>query len=158
MTEEDPNLREVSEHEFVVEHTIHSTPERIFEAYTEPDLIAEWWAHPGQTLRVDEMDVRPGGTWRFTHVLGEGEEMVMHGEYREVDPVTRLSYTYNMGEGTDEEILAIVDLEAVEAGTHITLTFHCATQEQRDDMLSSGAAQGAKAAWERLEDVLGRGA
>ena len=154
MTEETPDVHEVSEREFVVEHTIESTPERIFEAYTEPDLIAQWWAHPGQTLRVDEMDVRPGGEWRFTRLLGDGEEMVRHGEYREVDPVTRLSYTVNMGEGTDEEILTIVDLEAVEAGTHVTLTNRCASREQRDDMLSYGAEAGAKAALESLAAVL----
>lgn len=159
MTEETPDVYEVSETEFVVEHTVESPPERVFEAYTEPDLVAQWWAHPGQSLRVDEMDVRPGGEWRFTHLLEEGEEMVMHGEYREVDPGSRLSYTYNVGEGTDEELLAIVDLEAVEDGTtHLTLTFRCASQAQRDDMLSSGAAQGAKAALVRLDDVLGTGA
>jgi uncharacterized protein YndB with AHSA1/START domain len=156
MTEERPDLYEVSEHEFVVEHTIQSTPERIFEAYTEPDLVAQWWALPGQSLQVDEMDVRPGGEWRFTQVLGGDEVMVMHGEYRELDPVTRLSYTFNMGEGTEEEMLSIVDLEAVEAGTDITLTFRCASREQLDDMLSSGAAQGAKAAMERLDDFMGR--
>lgn len=150
MTEETPDLYENSEHEFVVEHTIQSTPERIFEAYTEPDLIAQWWANPGQSMRVDEMDVRPGGEWRFTHVLDEGEEMVMHGEYREVDPVTRLSYTYNMGEGTDEEILTIVDLEAVEAGTHVMLTNRCGSREQLDEKLSYGAEAGAKAALESL--------
>ena len=155
MTEETPDLYEVSEHEFVVEHTIQSTPERIFEAYTEPDFIAQWWANPGQSLRVDEMDVRPGGEWRFTHLHDGDEAMVMHGEYREVDPVTRLCYTFNMGEGTDEEILTIVELEAVEAGTDVTLTFRFASSEQRD-MLSSGAAQGAKAALKRLDDVLGR--
>lgn len=156
MTEEHPNLYEVSEREFVVEHTIQSTRERIFEAYTEPDLIVQWWANPGQSVRVEEMAVRPGGEWRFTQILGGGEEMVMHGEYREVDPVTRLSYTFNVGEGTEEEILTIVDLEAVEAGTQVLLTFRCASEEQRDDLLSSGAAQGAKASLERLEDALGR--
>ncbi len=61
-----------------------------------------------------------------------------------------------MGEGTDEEMLTIVDLEAVEAGTDITLTFRCASREQRDDMLSSGAAHGARAAMERLDDFVGR--
>lgn len=156
MTEDTPAVYEISEYEFAIEHTVQSPPEEVFEAYTEPDLIAQWWAHPGQSLRVDEMDVRPGGEWRFTHLLDGGEGMVMHGEYREVDPGSRLSYTYNMGEGTDEEILATVDLEAVEAGTHLTLTFKCASKEQRDDMLSSGAAQGAKAAWKRLDDLLAR--
>lgn len=154
MTEETPNLREVSEREFVVEHTIQSTPERVFEAYTEPDLIAQWWAHPGQTVRVDEMDVRPGGEWRFTRLLGDGEAMVMHGEYGEVAPVTRLSYTFNMGQGTDEEILTIINLETVEAGTHVTLTNRCGSREQRDDLLSQGAEAGAKAALESLAAVL----
>jgi uncharacterized protein YndB with AHSA1/START domain len=156
MTKETPSLREVSELEFVVEHTIRSTPERIFEAYTNPDLIAQWWAQPGQTLRVDEMEVRPGGNWRFAHILGEGKEMVMHGEYREVDPVTRLSYTFNQGQGNENEILAIVELEPVEVGTHITLTSRCTSREQRDAMVSYGAEKGAKAAWGRLAALLRR--
>lgn len=156
MTNVTPNLRAVSEREFVVEHTIRSTPERIFEAYTKPGLIAKWWAQPGQTLRIDEMDVRPGGKWRFAIILGEGNEMVMHGEYREVVPGTRLSYTFNLGEGRDREILAIVDLKAVAGGTHLTLTNRCASREQRDEMLSYGAEAGAKAALESLAALLRR--
>lgn len=154
MTDDNPTVREVSEREFVVERTIESTPAKIFEAYTDPELIAQWWAHPGQTMRVDVMDVRPGGEWRFTHVSDDGDEMVMHGEYRDVDPVTHLSYTYNNGEGTAEEILAIVDLEALEDGTQLTLTNRCESVEQRDEMLSYGAAQGTKASWERLAELL----
>jgi len=156
MTKEPPSLREVSELEFVVEHTIQAPPKRIFEAYTKRDLVAQWWAQPGQTLRVDEMDVRPGGKWRFTHILNEGEEMAMHGEYREIVPVTRLSYTFNWGEGNDSEILAIVDLKAIDDGTRITLTNRCTSREQRDAIVKYGAERGAKAAWERLADLLQR--
>jgi hypothetical protein len=70
--------------------------------------------------------------------------------------VTRLSYTFNQGAGKDNEILAIVDLKAVEAGTHITLTNRCTSREQRDAMVSYGAEKGAKAAWGRLAALLRR--
>ena len=80
----------------------------------------------------------------------------MHGEYREVDPVTHLSYTFNQGEGNDSEILAIVDPKAVEAGTHLTLTDCRASREQRDAMVSYGAEAGAKVARESLAALLRR--
>ena len=39
--------------------------ERVFAVYTDPKLIPEWWGPRGTTAVVDEMDVRPGGRWRF---------------------------------------------------------------------------------------------
>jgi uncharacterized protein YndB with AHSA1/START domain len=70
-----------------------------------------------------------------------------------VDPATRLRYTFNQGEGTEAEILATVDLETVEEGTRITLTVRCASREQRE-FLAPYAAEGTRAAWDRLEKVL----
>lgn len=152
MTQEPPRLREVSKLEFVVEHVIRSTPERIFEAYTTPDLVAQWWSGGG--LRVDEMDVRPGGRWRFVRVGGDGPGTVMHGEYREVEPARRLSYTFNHGEGNANEVLGILDLERVEDGTRVTLTTRCASREQRDALMSFGAEAGARAALKGLAALL----
>lgn len=155
MTDPTPSVHEASELEFVVEHLIQSTPERIFQAYTTPELVEQWWSHPGNTMHVEEMDVRPGGRWRFVQVDGEGGEMVMHGEYREIDRFNLLSYTFNIGEGTDEAFLSILELEAVEAGTRLRLTGRCRSREQFDQ-LRHGAEAGAKAAWERLSRFLGR--
>ena len=156
MTTQAPNLHEVSDREFVVDHTIHAPPQRVFEAYTKRDQIVKWWAQPGKTMRIDEMEVRSGGKWRFVHVGADGQEMMMHGKYELVNPVTRLSYTYNLGEGNDNEILATVDLRPVEGGTHLTLTNRAKTKAQLDMMLQYGARGGAKMALLALDAFLRR--
>ena len=59
MTKPTPHLQEISELEFRVNHMIKVPWERIFDAYTEPEQITQWWSRPGQKMRIDEMDVRP---------------------------------------------------------------------------------------------------
>ncbi len=50
-------------------HTERVFDERVFAAFTDPELIPEWRGPHGVTTVVDQMHVRPGGAWRF----------VMHG-------------------------------------------------------------------------------
>lgn len=74
--------------------------------------------------QVDEDPPQAGcstvGPGVFGQLIRAGQQpftysMLMHGEYREGDPVTRLGYTFNQGEANDNEILAIVDLKCLAA-------------------------------------------
>jgi uncharacterized protein YndB with AHSA1/START domain len=58
----------------------------VFSVWTDPQLIPEWW---GEGTVVEEMDVRPGGTYRFRTAYG-----VVEGEFREVDAPERLVQTF----------------------------------------------------------------
>ena len=49
----------------------------------DPALIPQWWGPRRLTTVVDQMDVRPGGLWRFLHRDAEGNEYAFHGEYRD---------------------------------------------------------------------------
>ena len=60
---------EASERELVITRTFNAPREVVFEAWTDPNHIGHWWGPKGFTLTVLEMDVRPGGVWRY----------VMHG-------------------------------------------------------------------------------
>ena len=59
----------------------------VFEALTKPEHIREWWGRLGDGYTVPECDVdlRPGGTWRFVNQTPKGERVVFYGEYREID-------------------------------------------------------------------------
>jgi uncharacterized protein YndB with AHSA1/START domain len=57
--------------------------DRVFATFTDPKLIPEWW---GPTTIVDQMDVRPGGSWRFVGHNADGSETAFRGTYREVTP------------------------------------------------------------------------
>lgn len=146
--------RVVSEREFVLEHTFRAPAAKVFAAYTDPKLIPMWWAPKGGSIRVDTMDVRPGGAWRFVQKMPNGYEVVFHGTYLEVKPVTRLVYTFATEGQPGSEIRATVELAEKDDLTHLVLTNLCSSKEARDGMLSYGAAAGAKASWDQLAKVL----
>lgn len=149
-----PTARVVSDREFVLEHTFRAPAARIWAAYTDPSLIPRWWAPRGGSIRIDALDVRPGGAWRFVQTLPHGGQQAVGGTYLEVKPVTRLVYTFS-ADGMPGEIRATVELAEKNGVTHLTLTNLCGSKEQRDGMLRYGAAAGAKAAWDALAEAIG---
>ena len=72
--------------EIRVERVFDAPRAHVFSVWTDPQLIPEWWG--GDTV-VEEMDVRPGGTYRFRTAAG-----VVEGEFREVEEPERLVQTF----------------------------------------------------------------
>jgi hypothetical protein len=51
--------------DYVSSVLLDATPEQVFEAWTDPALLAAWWGPEGVTRTFHEFDLRPGGRWRF---------------------------------------------------------------------------------------------
>jgi uncharacterized protein YndB with AHSA1/START domain len=156
MTEPPKKQNALSDREIVVERTIHARSDRIFGAYTDPQVLPKWWAPPGASLRVDRMDVRRGGTYRFIQRSPGGQELVFVGAYLEVVPPTRLVYTFEI-EGQGNPVTTTVELREEGASTRVTLTNLCASKEVKEAMLKYGAQAGARAALRQLAQVLEEG-
>src|SRR5256886_10762407 len=75
-----------NELEIRVERIFDAPRPHVFSVWTDPALIPEWW---GDETVVEEMDVRPGGTYRFRTPYG-----VIEGEFRVVDAPERLVRTF----------------------------------------------------------------
>lgn len=74
-----------------VRRVLDATREEIFEAFTVPEAIVEWWGPPGNTSRWAEIDLRPGGAFRIHMSNDDGSyEGSIAGTYLEVSPPTRL--------------------------------------------------------------------
>lgn len=143
------------ERELVLEHRFNATAAKVFAAYTDPKLIPKWWAQKGGPFRVDVMEVRPGGRWRFVQGQPGGQEVAFSGQYLEVRPVSRLVYTFQVEGQPGSELTAAVDLHESAGVTRLKLTSTFPSKEVRDAMASYGAAAGARASWERLAEALG---
>ena len=121
--------------------------ERVFAAFTDPKLIPEWWT-PGTV--VEQMDVREGGSWRFS-----AGDMVFKGTYREVAPPERIVWTFEV-EGTGRPLLQTATFEELGDRTKFTTTLVFETTEERDQLLSYGAEAGMNHAYARLDALLAR--
>jgi uncharacterized protein YndB with AHSA1/START domain len=121
----------------------------VYRAWTTPELVKRWWAgHRGTTTKV-EMDLRPGGRWRFVLETDDGAEVGFHGEYREVVPDEKIVYT---------EVFELpgVDLDSVDGPlntatftalgdrTRFELLTETGSKELRDMILESGMEVGVR--------------
>jgi uncharacterized protein YndB with AHSA1/START domain len=143
-----------SDREVLIERVFDAPRERVYAAFTDPDLIPQWWGPRGTTTVVDQMDVRPGGAWRFVHRNSDGSETGFRGTYREVTPPERLVYTFEW-EGMPGHILVeTVVFEDLGGRTKVTdhSLFH--TTEERDGMLDSGMEGGLNESYQRLDELL----
>ena len=57
----------------------------MFQAWTTPDLVRRWWGLESSTLVVCDIDLRPGGGWRYVTREPDGTELGWHGTYLEID-------------------------------------------------------------------------
>jgi uncharacterized protein YndB with AHSA1/START domain len=73
-----------SDREVVMECIFDAPRELVFKACTAPDLIPRWWGPASLSTTVEEMEVRPGGAWRYVQRDAAGNEYAFHGEYREL--------------------------------------------------------------------------
>ncbi len=128
-----------NELEIRVERVFDAPREHVFSIWTDPTLIPEWW---GDTTVVEEMDVRPGGTWRFRTAFGPVE-----GEFREVDPPVRLVQTF-------QNHLQTLEFEDLGGRTKLTQTMRFETTEERDTSMQYGVEEGAKGGFARIDEVL----
>ena len=67
----------------------------VFEAMTKPEHIRRWWGCLGQgySVPVCEVDLRPGGAWKFVNQIPTGQAVTFYGVYREITPPDRLVFT-----------------------------------------------------------------
>jgi uncharacterized protein YndB with AHSA1/START domain len=81
----------MSSNELIVTRVFDAPCERVWEAWTTPELIAQWFA-PGQVMDVRELDVRPGGHFRFADPTDKNAGEYT-GTYVTVKPLEELSFT-----------------------------------------------------------------
>lgn len=127
----------------------------LFEAMTKPEHVKQWWGWLGEgySVPVCEIDLRPGGTWRFVNRHPNGEA-AFHGEYREITPPSRLVFT-EIYEPFPDTVSVVTTEYAEEAGkTRMTVTVRYPSLQVRDMVMASGMANGAGISYDRLEHLL----
>ncbi|MFF3331016.1 SRPBCC domain-containing protein [Streptomyces sp. NPDC002888] len=82
----------------------------VFRELTDPRELARWWGPDGFTVPSVESDLRPGGGYRIAMQPPEGELFYLVGEFLEVEPPVRLSYTFRWEDPDPEDRETVVTL------------------------------------------------
>jgi uncharacterized protein YndB with AHSA1/START domain len=126
----------------------------VFKVLTDPKLLPQWWGPRNLTTKVETMDVRLGGAWRYVQHDPDGNEFAFHGVYREIVAPERLVYTFEYEALPGHEILETVTLEDLAGKTKMTTRDLFQSIEDLEGMLKSGMEGGATEAFERFTEVL----
>lgn len=143
-----------SDREVVVTRIFDGPARLVFEAWTTPELLMQWWTPKsfGITFISCEADVRPGGTYRF--VMGHpdfDQPMAFVGRYLEVDPPRRLVWT---NEESDEGSVTTLTLEERDGQTHLTLRDLYPSKAALDEAMASGAINAYPEQFTALDSLL----
>jgi uncharacterized protein YndB with AHSA1/START domain len=116
----------------VIERTIDAPRELVFRAFTEPEHLIVWWGPAGYTNTFHEIDVRPGGSWRFVMHDPDGTDYDNFIRYVEVTPPERIVYLHGESEDDPNPFESTITLEDIDGKTRVTLRALFASAEIRD--------------------------
>ena len=97
----------------VIEREFQASREKVYEAWTNPEILQKWWGPQGVTIPKLDLDVREGGEWVTTFHSEQMGERIVSGRYITLEPPNRLVFTWGWtengkrGHETEVEIVLV---------------------------------------------------
>jgi uncharacterized protein YndB with AHSA1/START domain len=127
------------------EFDLHHSPEKVWRALTDPELLAEW------LLPAIGLELEPGAEFMFKTQPYPGWDGTVNCRFIEIEPQRKLSYTWTV---PFLDTVVTFSLAPSALGTRLSLVQSGFTPEQKRE--SGGARYGWKMMGEKLVDLLGR--
>lgn len=140
-----------------VSRFIRAPRERVFEAWTRPEIRRKWWlTNRGEGPTTCEIDARVGGKYLLKqigsgaetpHGVDDDYEWIIEGEFTEFEPPQRLVFTWKVnhpGEPAGDERVTI-EFDEADGGTEVTIT--------HEGILSSRLRDGTEKGWTKLLEL-----
>jgi uncharacterized protein YndB with AHSA1/START domain len=144
--------------EVIIEREFTAPREKVWQAWTDPELIKQWLGPRKYEMIVDKYDFKPGGSYRYIH-KGDDGEFAFHGVFHGVYGQEKMVQTFEY-EGLPEPGHVSLDtlvLEDLGGGrTKATTTSVFQTPQDRDGMIKSGMESGITEGYERLDELLAK--
>ena len=129
----------------------------IFDCHTKPELVRRWLLGPeGWTMPVCEIDLRPGGKFRYVWRKPGSPDLHMSGEFREIDSPHGIVHVERFDEewARGEQSVVTTAFEEKAGRTHMTMTIRFSSKEVREAATATGMTDGMDTSYDRLEDTI----
>ncbi len=128
----------------------------VWEMFTKPEHLKQWWGCGHQTNVSIEMDVRVGGTYRYVGKTPDGNIVPFKGEYREIVPHERIVFTEIFDVDMAREHPSVVTTTFTEQNGKTTMHCLCRydSKQTRDIVLSTGMEHGAASSYDEIERMM----
>ncbi|MBM4776887.1 MAG: SRPBCC family protein [Archangiaceae bacterium] len=146
--------KRTNDRDLVVTRTFDAPARLVFQAWTTPELMKRWWVPKsiGIAMTACEMDVRTGGSYRFTFVFTNdpSKPMSFFGKYVEVTPPSRLVWT---NEESADGSVTTVTFEERDGQTLLTMVDRYPSKEALDAALESGSTGAFEETFGQLDEL-----
>jgi uncharacterized protein YndB with AHSA1/START domain len=143
-----------SDRELVIMRVFDGPRRLVFEALTKPEHVRRWYGPRRLTMTLCEIDLRPGGRWRYVLRDADGNEHAFSGVYREIVPPERIVSTEGYEALPGHDYLATVTLTERDGKTTLRSHLLYESVEDRDGHLQSGMEPGMNETFDRLNELL----
>ncbi len=143
-----------SDTEILITRSFESPQELVWDALTTPRHLLRWWGPDWCPLVACEVDLRPGGAWRYVSRDMDGNELTWYGTYQEIAVGERIVSTETFGGFPEAESVNTMTLTEHDGVTTLRTLVRHSSQEYRDGHVQSGMEGGMQVTFNRLDDML----
>jgi uncharacterized protein YndB with AHSA1/START domain len=148
------NVTLPSDREILLTRTFDAPCAAVFEAWTKAEHVKHWWDPSGVPLSCCEIDLRPGGSFRWVN-SAQGGEHAFTGTYREITAPERLVFTVKILPSSPDALTTLI-FSQEGSGTKLTMRIECASIEDRDALLQMRVDAGTRSTLDNLAMYLDR--
>jgi uncharacterized protein YndB with AHSA1/START domain len=141
-----------SDREIVITRSFDASRETVFDAWTKPEHVMQWWDPSRVPLARCEIDLRPNGAFRFEHRGTDGPGHVFTGVYRDIARPSRLVFAIPSPSGG--ETIGTLEFNESAERTTLRMTISCQSKADRDALLQMRVDAGTVQTLENLSDFL----
>lgn len=144
----------LGDREIVITRIVNASRERVWQAFTTPEALAQWWGPTGFTITTKAFDLKEGGDWVFMMHGPDGRDYPNRVRFTRIIEPSRMEHDHG---GDDDRVLfqAVITLDDLGEKTRVTLHSTFKTKEERDLVVKEyGAIEGGKQTLARLDEYM----
>lgn len=126
----------------------------VWDAWTDPKQVAQWWGPRGFTLTTHSKDLRPGGSWTYTMHGPDGVDYPNKTYYLEVERCSKLVYDHGGNDDRPALFRVTVLFTEIKGKTKMEMSMTLPTAEAADETRKFIKKAGGDSTWDRLAEYL----
>lgn len=141
--------------DITISRIIDAPRERVFDAWTNPASLDQWWGPQGFTTTTEKIDIRPGGAWQYVMRGPDGTDYPNYIVFDEIVRPERVTYSHGETEGRPDDFQTTVTFEDESDGrTRLTLRSVFKSAAMREQAMQFGAVQGGYQTIDKLGEFV----
>ena len=134
---------------------IYDAPvQAVWDAWTDPEQVAQWWGPRGFSLTTHSKDLRPGGSWNYTMHGPDGVDYPNKTHYFEVEPLSKLVYDHGSHDDRPPLFRVTVLFTEIDGKTRMDMSMALPTPEAAEETRKFIKKAGGDSTWDRLAEYL----